>query len=260
MPTIISTATALLLIASTASAASPPAPAAFACSGHSPGHTVALLELYTSEGCSSCPPADQFVRGLRASGLTDQQVVPLSLHVDYWNDIGWKDPFSRADFTDRQRRLSALANSRTVYTPEIFVGAKEQRRWPEGALDAIRRSNATAARADIAIAMHAAPDGTVSAEVSAKGPPGALLQLALVQNGLVSAVKRGENAGRTLRHDFVARQWFDGGRIGAAGSARQTALFKPEAGAALALTAFVQSDQGEILQAYSLPLCAAARP
>ena len=254
MPTIL--ATALLLTAS-AAATAPPVPSA--CSGHSPAHTIALLELYTSEGCSSCPPADQFVRGLRASGLTAQQVVPLSLHVDYWNDIGWKDPYSSPDFTERQRRLSALANSRTVYTPELFVGAKEQRRWPDGALDAIRRSNATPARAGIAIAMRPAEGGAVAAEVTATGPTGALLQVALVQNGLVSAVKRGENAGRTLHHDFVARQWFEGGRIGGAGTARQSALIKPVAGAELALTAFVQSDQGEILQAYSLPLCTPPR-
>lgn len=241
---------AFLMIACTASAQSLPA-----CSGHSPSHTIALLELYTSEGCSSCPPADQFVRGLRARGLTAQQVVPLSLHVDYWNDIGWKDPYSSAGFTDRQRRLSALAGSRTVYTPEIFVGAREQRRWPDAAIDAIRRTNALPARAEIAIAMRPGDNGAVAAEVTARGPAGSLLQVALVQDGLVSAVRRGENAGRTLHHDFVARQWFEAGRIGSAGSLKQTALLRPEAGAALALTAFVQSERGEILQAYSLPLC-----
>lgn len=257
MSTVFAATIALLLTTSAATIAAPAGPA---CSGHSPAHTVALLELYTSEGCSSCPPADQFVRGLRSSGLTAQQVVPLSLHVDYWNDIGWKDPFSRADFTDRQHRLAALANTRLIYTPEIFVGAKEQRRWPDGAIDAIRSANAAPARANIGIAMRSAPGGMVSAEVNATGPAGAVLQVALVENGLVSAVRRGENAGRTLHHDFVARQWFEAGRIDATKNVRQSVLIKVETGAALEITAFVQSAQGEILQAYSLPLCAPARP
>ncbi|HTD03031.1 DUF1223 domain-containing protein, partial [Undibacterium sp.] len=76
------------------------------CSKASPAHTVALLELYTSEGCDSCPPADRFVSALyKTSGLTMDQVVPISLHVDYWDYIGWKDVFAKPLFTQRQRWL-----------------------------------------------------------------------------------------------------------------------------------------------------------
>jgi hypothetical protein len=236
--------------------------AAPACSGHSPAHTVALLELYTSEGCSSCPPADQFVSSLRGTGLGADQVLPLSLHVDYWNDIGWKDPFSSSTFTERQRALSALARSRTVYTPELFVGGHEVRNWPDGIKEAVRKTNAQPARARIAIDQHGAADG-LHVEVSGQGPAGALLQVALVQNSLVSQVKRGENAGRTLRHDFVARRWFDASRLDGSGTGRQNITLRADQigeRANLSLTAFVQSAQGEILQAYALPLCVPGQP
>jgi hypothetical protein len=219
-----------------------------------------LLELYTSEGCSSCPPADHFVSSLRAAGWTSDQVLPLSLHVDYWNYIGWKDPYSNSVFTERQRALSALAHSRTVYTPELFVGAREVRAWPSGAADAIRHTNALPARAQIAIEQGAAGPDALAVEVQARGPAGALLQVALVQNGLVSQVRRGENAGRTLRHDFVARRWFEASRLSGAGVSRQhfdLQHIAPAERASLALTAFVQSEGGEILQAYSVPLCLA---
>lgn len=236
--------------------------AAPACSGHSPAHTVALLELYTSEGCSSCPPADQFVSGLRGTGLGADQVLPLSLHVDYWNDIGWKDPFSSSTFTQRQRALSALARSRTVYTPELFVGGHEVRNWPGGVQEAVRQANAQPARARIGIDQHGSADG-LQVEVSGQGPAGALLQVALVQNGLVSQVKRGENAGRTLRHDFVARRWFDASRLDGSGAGRQHITLRADEireRASLSLTAFVQSPQGDILQAYALPLCTPGQP
>src|SRR5258705_10835174 len=91
--------------------------AAPACSAHSPAHTTALVELYTSEGCDSCPPADTWLASLFAQGLRPQQVVPLALHVDYWDYIGWKDPFARGEFSPRQRRLARLEAPRIVSTP-----------------------------------------------------------------------------------------------------------------------------------------------
>src|ERR1700756_542350 len=103
-----------------------PATVAFAetCSKQSPAHTVALLELYTSEGCSSCPPADHAVSGLQKAVNADL-VVPLALHVDYWYDIGWTDRFAKPDHTQRQRLLADASGSGAVYTPEMFVGGQE---------------------------------------------------------------------------------------------------------------------------------------
>jgi hypothetical protein len=232
---------------------------AHTCSGRSPAHTVALLELYTSEGCSSCPPADRFVSALRASGISTSQAVPLSLHVDYWNDIGWKDPFSSSDFTERQRQLSALVNSRTIYTPEIFVGGRELRDWSAGVPGAVRRINAMPAQAAIEIKLGLPTAAGLPVEVTSTGPKGALLQVALVHNNVTSKVTAGENSGRTLHHDFVVRQWFTAvpiGSKGSAGLARIVALPSGVPASDLSVTAFVQSARGEVLQAFTLPACA----
>src|SRR6266571_7732487 len=77
-----------------------------ACSAYSGAHTTALVELYTSEGCDSCPPADHWLSSLFGRGLRPDQVVPLALHVDYWDYIGWKDPFAKGEFSVRQRKLA----------------------------------------------------------------------------------------------------------------------------------------------------------
>ncbi|HYD78566.1 MAG TPA: DUF1223 domain-containing protein [Paucimonas sp.] len=232
--------------------------AAPACSKQSPSHTVALLELYTSEGCSSCPPADRFVSGLRA-GMSPEQVVPLALHVDYWDYIGWKDAFARRAFTERQRWLSELAGSRTIYTPEIFVGGREERGWRGGLQDTVRRINARPAQASIGIVSGKAAGGKVPVEVRARSGRAASLFVALYQNGLQTDVKAGENGGVTLRHDYVVREWLGPVALPAAGEGISLvrALSLP-AGAALknlGVAAFVQSDGGEVLQALSLPLC-----
>jgi hypothetical protein len=231
------------------------------CSGRSPAHTVALLELYTSEGCSSCPPADRFVSTLRAAKLAPDRMVPLALHVDYWNSIGWQDPFSSAEFTGRQRSLAGLAGSSLVYTPEIFVGAREVRDWRSAVPDLVKDINATPARAAIGVAIGTPAAAGLPVEVKAHDPGGALLQVALVQNNLASKVTRGENEGRTLHHDFVVRQWLPAKPIGSDGSAtvaRVMPLPRGAPAADFAVSAFVQSAGGEILQAFSLPVCTPA--
>ena len=218
------------------------------CSARSPAHTVALVELYTSEGCSSCPPADQFLSSRRGAGLRADQAVLLSLHVDYWNDIGWKDPYSQPAFTARQRWLSDLAHTRTIYTPEFFVAGKEARNWSDGLEPAIKRVNALPAQANIAISMGQ------PLRVSASGPAGAKLYLALVENGLATKVSAGENNGRTLRHDYVVREWAAPVVLGADGKAVLTrTVATPRA--RYGVVAFVQSEQGAVLQALSLDAC-----
>jgi hypothetical protein len=250
-----------------------PVLAANSCALQSPAHRIALLELYTSEGCDSCPPADQFVSGLRTAGIAPQQAVILSEHVDYWNYIGWKDPFSRAAFTERQRWLSDLARSRTIYTPEIFIAGKELRGgtnggWASGVPAAVKRVNETAAQADISIVLGAAGSGGVPVEVRAGSALEGKLYVALVENGLASQVIAGENKGRLLRHDFVVREWLApvalaaGGKAGREGNAKNVATLQrtiplPTGASAgkLGISAFVQTDKGEVLQALAMPLC-----
>lgn len=243
----------VLLLALSASVAN-----AQTCTARSPAHTVALVELYTSEGCSSCPPADRFLSELRGAGVSAAQAVPLSLHVDYWNAIGWKDPFSSAVFTERQRALSDLVHTRTIYTPEFFVGGRELRNWSGGLRDEVKRINARPAQAVIAITLGRATTAGLPVEVSANGPNGALLHVALVHNKVASRVTAGENGGRTLHHDYVVRQWLAPmpiGRDGRVQIARALPLPSGAPVADLAVTAFVQAAQGEVLQAFSLPVC-----
>ena len=228
------------------------------CSARSPAHTIALVELYTSEGCSSCPPADQFLGSRRGAGLRADQAVMLALHVDYWNYIGWKDPFSSAAFTARQRWLSNLAGSHTIYTPEFFVAGKEARNWSDGLEAAVKRVNSMPAQAGIAISMGAAAKGTLPVQVNASGKPGTKLFLALLESGLATQVAAGENQGRTLRHDFVVRDWPAPVTIGADGKAVLSRAMPIAPGVPLSrygVAAFVQSEQGAVLQALSLGAC-----
>jgi hypothetical protein len=240
-----------------------PAAAAPSCSKLSPPHTVALLELYTSEGCDSCPPADRFVSGLRNAGLDSEQVVPLSLHVDYWDYIGWKDAYARRTFTDRQRWRVALANGRAVYTPEIFIAGREVRDWaaPQRVAGQVQVVNARPARADIRLTLGQATQSGLPAEVSVKAAPGGALFLALYENGLSTDVKAGENRGVTLKHDYVVRDWIGPVPVAAdakgarAALPRMLALPEEAPRGNLGVAAFIQDDRGEVLQAVSMPLC-----
>src|SRR5574341_2194552 len=94
---------------------------AFQCSAQSGRDTTALVELYTSEGCDSCPPADRWLGSLGARGYGPEQVVPIALHVDYWDYLGWKDPWAKREFSERQRRLAKLKRLTVIYTPQILL-------------------------------------------------------------------------------------------------------------------------------------------
>lgn len=228
------------------------------CSKHSPPYTVALMELYTSEGCSSCPPADRFLSGLRGTPAAIDRVVPLALHVDYWDYFGWKDGFASPIFTARQRWLSGLAASHTVYTPEVFVGGRELRGWSGGdSAAAIARANAQPARAAIDITLGPIAGSALPIQVKAQSAQSGNLFVALYQNGLSSDVKAGENSGVQLHHDYVVRQWIGPLPLneGNASLLRSLTVAPQSQGKNLGVAAFVQSGQGEILQALALPVC-----
>jgi hypothetical protein len=244
------------------------------CSKQSPAHTVALLELYTSEGCSSCPPADAFVSGMHVggagksapasvSGLTLDNVVPLSLHVDYWDYIGWKDSYAQHAFTERQKQLSQFAGSHTIYTPEVFVAGRELRDWSDALPAAIKRINARPAQAQINIRLGKLMGGSVPVEVKANAAQGSKLYVALYQNDLVSEIRAGENRGATLKHDYVVRDWAGpmtllGDAKGGEGKAALSKTFLVTSSTGMqhvGVAAFVQTEKGEVLQALALPLC-----
>jgi hypothetical protein len=241
-----------------------PAPAA-SCTAKSTARTGALVELYTSEGCSSCPPADRWLSSLKAAARSSSDVVPLALHVDYWDYIGWKDPYANPAFGARQRAVAALQHARFVYTPQVLLQGRDFRGWGSTAFEqAVARINAQPARADISLAIEQPDEGAIQVEASAWVPDpqrraAAALYLAVYQNRLHSRVEAGENEGRTLAHDFVVRDWI--GPIGFASDGRardKRGLGLPPGAAArdVGVAAFVQ-DRGtaEVLQALQLPAC-----
>ena len=235
------------------------APAAAQCVKQSPPHAVALVELYTSEGCSSCPPADRWLSRLASQGPGADSVVPLALHVDYWDRLGWPDRFASWRFSERQYSLARQAGSRAVYTPGVFLNFLEFRGWGSARFsDALRTINGKPARADIRLELDAADTQLeVKADFRLKTPGSGQAFLALYENGLSTEVKAGENRGAKLRHDYVVREWI--GPVAVAGSAelrRSLALARDWKLRDLGVAAFVQDAAGrEVLQATALPVC-----
>lgn len=235
--------------------------AANICSKSSPAHTIALLELYTSEGCDSCPPADKTISHLyQNTALNSDQVIPLSLHVDYWDYLGWKDVFAKNIFTERQRNQAGLTGSHSVYTPEIFMAGKELRNWRNGIVDEIRRINKKPAAASLHLGIEKLADNKLYFNLQGNSTQDATLYTVLVEQGIVSQVQAGENRGATLQHDFVAREWGEDYQLIVGKPVTFVAQFNVPHLAKkknLSLLAFAQDKQGNILQALSLPLCEA---
>jgi hypothetical protein len=249
---------AAMLVARPAAAAAP------LCSAQSGAQTVALVELYTSEGCDSCPPADRWLRTLPRDGVTPEQAVALSLHVDYWDYIGWKDPYAKPLFSARQQEANALIHSSVVYTPQVMLAGRDFRGWSKGGLAAeLKRINAQPARADIMLELRDAGAGRIEFGASAlakraEDRADAVLVLATYENGLSGAVHAGENKGATLRHDHVARTWSGPVALDAAGRASVSLGAAPGAAdrGKTGAVAFVQNRKtGEVLQALALPYC-----
>jgi hypothetical protein len=243
---------ALVMLALTATV---PVAAAGTCQATSAKTTVALVELYTSQGCSSCPPADQWLSQL-STRIDSTRAVPIALHVGYWDYIGWKDPFAKREFNDRQSQLAALNRSNTRYTPGVFVQGRETNWSQPGAFDAqVRAINARPATATIVVDKVDAQSGRIDIRARAElAQPGSAknprLVLALVQNGISTKVTAGENRGETLANDRVTRAW-----SGPLSLKPQTVSLIVPATAVrdLALVAFVEDDAG-VLQALELPL------
>ena len=238
------------------------ASASAACSAASPAHTLALIELYTSDGCDSCPPANRWMSGLASRGLGADRVVPLGLHVDYWDYIGWKDVYAQPQFTERQRKLSRLSGSTFVYTPQIVVQGRDFRGWNSASFDArVKVINALPARADIQLGLDIV-SGKISvgaAAVSRVKGPNVQLFVALTQSRISSDVKAGENRGVTLNHDYVVRDWLGPVSFSTEGRAHLERAVVPPKGAPtndLGVVAFVQdAASGEVLQAFKLDAC-----
>lgn len=215
-----------------------------------------LLELYTSEGCNNCPPADRWLSGLRERKPRD--VVPLAFHVDYWNKGGWVDRFSQPAWTQRQSRIAAMHHSPTVYTPQFVLDGRDWRAW-RGDLP-----EAGGERAGATLTLRLKPPRHGRLEVNAEArmrehPDGTQVSLALYENNLISRVAAGENAGSLLRHDFVVRRLTGPFPLPESGVLRLREAFVLEADwqpTNLGVAAFIQNaGSGEVYQALRLHLC-----
>lgn len=160
---------------------------------------VNIVELFSSEGCSSCPPADAWIAGLRQDKNLWHRFVPIEFHVDYWNRLGWQDRFSRRTFTDRQKAYANAWHIPSLYTPGFAFNGREWR--PDGvATEAL----AAGAKAAGDLTVSGGNDGRVTATFRPLTAAKVwTAHLALLGNGLISKVTSGENNGETLHHEFV---------------------------------------------------------
>jgi hypothetical protein len=242
--------------------ANAPAPSCHAATGPLRG---ALVELYTSEGCSSCPPADRWFATLAASA-DPSKLSLLAFHVDYWDSLGWPDRFGSGAFSERQRLRVSHAGSSSVYTPQVMFDQRVGFPWgSDAALAALKTANAQPSTLAIDLSAAMAGNGydvaVKAAPAGGTALPSALLYVALYENGLSTQVKTGENGGVLLHHERVVRQMLGPFPLTGASWARTLHVAGPSDARAprLGVTAFVQTPRGDTLQALSMPLAACAR-
>lgn len=157
-----------------------------------------LIELYTSQGCSSCPPAELWLGKLQEDSRLWEQLIPIAFHVDYWDYIGWKDQYAKPEYSQRQQRYQNERGIKTVYTPSFIVNGKEWRSWFG------LRKLPVADQAVGELAVRLQEDKLIASfqSVSQQQRP-LLLNIAILAVGVTENVTRGENAGKTLAQDFV---------------------------------------------------------
>lgn len=173
---------------------------------------IAVVELFTSEGCSSCPPADKLLSQIAEEAeKTNQKIFTLSFHVDYWDRLGWRDPFSNSKYSDRQHRYAEVMGLSSVYTPQAVINGSAElvgsdRPQLEAALAKALRVKTTAS----ITLLQAVPDknGKIALSYEAKGDlRKAEIHFAVVSKQESTEVKSGENNGRRLSHTHVVRQF-----------------------------------------------------
>ena len=235
--------------------------AADRCVAKSGARTLPLVELYTSEGCSSCPPADRWLAASFPPGA-DAPAAALAFHVDYWDRLGWPDRFARASWSERQQSIANAARSAVVYTPQIVLQGRDAGagRGADALLE-VSRSASMPARATIELSANIAArrvivDATAHVPAAAERA-GSRLVIAYTDGGHRTDVRRGENAGVTLRHEHVVRTLVTSDAPDSKGAlALTTSLELPaDAGTHPRLVAFVERHAArDVLQTVVLPL------
>lgn len=178
----------------------------------SPDNRVAVLELYTSEGCSSCPPADRFLSQLKDSGISSKQLIPMAFHVTYWDYIGWNDRFAKEQFDLRQRELAQKNNLTTIYTPQFLLSGDDYRRYSSFNSD-INKLVKQKSLVDLKLSSYLEKQESdeklhleATADISKSQLNAASLYFVVLEHNLTSRVEDGENEGENLHHDYVVRE------------------------------------------------------
>jgi hypothetical protein len=221
---------------------------------------AALVELYTSEGCNSCPPADRWFSRLPTG--SGSPAIPLAFHVDYWDHIGWKDRFASPAWSARQREVARRGGARIVYTPQVLFDGRDLE-WHSGAALGKALDRAAAKPPGATIRVQMARRGETLSIVSEAALAGgreaeADLYAAVTQSRLTTDVKAGENRGERLVHDHVVRSL---GKVGAVGATRRSLSHSRPLGPDwkvddLAVVVWAEDrGTGEVLQAVRLAAC-----
>lgn len=233
---------------------------AASCSAKSGANTVPLLELYTSEGCSSCPPADKWLSNLKTDYA---KFTPLAFHVDYWDYIGWKDKFSKSAYSDRQRKIAAFSGAGFVYTPQFVMNGRDFK-----GSDLTRFNQYVEAHQKLAspvdLSLEVLPHDSGALILKAKAGASKPFDdqktdifVAIYQNKLSNKINAGENNGRELKHDYVVREFFGAYQLNNLNVFAKNFKLDPiwqgrDAGAVI----FMQdASNGKILQSLALPFC-----
>ena len=206
-----------------------------------------ILELFTSQGCSSCPPADKLLGKLAAEGqVGGKQLVGLSFHVDYWNDLGWKDPYSSPQWTNRQHQYASALGDTRVYTPELVVGGAAG--MVGSNLSSVSSAIAKAERPALLAATSAWSKDSV--EVTATAPAGADVFVAVYETARANKVPRGENSGTLSAHKNVVRRFE---RVATAGQTGTVKISLETAWSDVGAVVFAQGPDKKIVASASVP-------
>ncbi|MCG8314558.1 MAG: DUF1223 domain-containing protein [Pseudomonadales bacterium] len=162
-----------------------------------------LIELYTSEGCSSCPPADTWLRDLKDHPALWDRLIPVGFHVDYWDWIGWKDQFAQASFGERQKHYRTKRKTRSVYTPGFFINGHEWRGFFETRASLPPLSDASVGVLTVKVSRQKIAINYRPTNPSKTNAPQLSAYVALLSFGKENTIKAGENNGRSLKHDFI---------------------------------------------------------
>ena len=229
------------------------------CSVESDSHTTPLIELYTSEGCSSCPPAEGWLTSLKTDRHLSDKVVALAFHVDYWDYIGWKDNFAKAIFSDRQRKFAAIGHNSFVYTPQVLFNGMDYRNWrsSQDFQSDVDKVNENSTKDHIKITLNQSDSSVLKVEAqSFENTSDMELFVALYENDLKSNVTSGENAGHLLQHDYVVHELYGPFKLDSSGKSIQSINLGTLNLRNMGVASFLQNKKnGDVSQSLKLKKC-----